>query len=129
MKDPRPFAKEPKRPTPGEIPENRIPIHDHKGNVRGHVGHTATSATVARFLGHHGAELKKVEGRDTWVGNTPPPPPPPPTIPGMSPMETSRGEAEIGLIQARTKALGQKPDSQKPGKSGPPKPNTKSKVK
>lgn len=124
MKDPRPYAKEPKRPTPGEIPAHRIPIHDHKGNVRGHVGHTATSATVARFLGHHGAELKTVKGRETWVGQPPPPPPPPPELPGMPPMEAARGEAEIGLIQARTKALAGKSD-----KSGAAKPNTKSKVK
>lgn len=122
MKDPRPYPKSQKKdPTPGEIPEHRIPIHDHKGNVRGHVGRTATSATVARFLGHHGAKLGMKDGRQAWIGEPPPPPPPPPALPGMPPMEAARGEAEIGLIQAKTHALS--------SKSGASKPDTKSKVK
>lgn len=99
---------------PGVVPENRIPIHDHEGNVRGHVTKAATQATVARFLGRHGATLEKVDGRHTWVGSKPPPPPPPPELPGMPPMEAARGEAEIGLIQAKTKALGAKKPAGKP---------------
>lgn len=51
----------------GEVPTNRIPIVDHKGNLRGHVGHTATEATVARFVGR-GATLEKENGRLTWKG-------------------------------------------------------------
>jgi hypothetical protein len=68
----------------GEVREGRIPIVDHKGRLRGHVGPKATAVTVARFTGTHGAELKKVDGRDTWVGKKPPPPPPPqfPGAPG-----------------------------------------------
>lgn len=66
--------------TPGECPAHRIPIFDHKGNMRGHVGYTASQATVARFLGRHGADLTDKDGRKAWVGHTPPPPPPPPTI-------------------------------------------------
>lgn len=118
MKDFRgpPPVKDKSNREAGEVPANRIPIHDHEGNVRGHVTKAATQATVARFLGRHGATLETVEGRQTWVGSKPPPPPPPPELPGLSPMETSKGEAEIGLIQARTQALASKP-------------NTKSKVK
>lgn len=70
----------------GEVPENRIPIVDHEGNVRGHVGHTANQATVARFLGRHGAELKQQDGRLTWVGKEPPPPPAP-NIPMLDSMK------------------------------------------
>lgn len=103
---------------PGELPENRIPIFDHKGNMRGHVTKAATGATVARFLGRHGADLTKKDGRDAWVGHVPPPPPPPEPIPGMPPMEAARSEAEIGLIQARTQALTQKKPADK---KAPPK--------
>jgi len=62
---------------PGEAPLHRIPIYDHKGNQRGHVGHTATEATVARFLGRRGATLKQKDGRKVWVGDKPPEPPKP----------------------------------------------------
>ena len=36
---------------PGTLPDNKIPIFDHKGNRRGHVGRLASSATVSRFTG------------------------------------------------------------------------------
>jgi hypothetical protein len=52
---------------PGTVPLNRIPVLDHAGNVRGHVGSRATSATAARFTGHHGAVLAKVKGRTSWM--------------------------------------------------------------
>lgn len=76
----KPKAHEPlpKRPDTGEVAAHRIPIFDHKGNMRGHVGHRATGATVARFLGRHGADLTDKDGRVAWVGHKPPPPPPPP---------------------------------------------------
>jgi hypothetical protein len=70
---------------PGEAPLHRIPIYDHKGNMRGHVGHTATEATVARFTGQPGATLKKKNGRDAWVGDAPPPPPKPKFPPQAKP--------------------------------------------
>lgn len=114
-------------PEAGHPPLNRIPIVDHKGNMRGHVGHSATQATVARFLGRHGAKLGKHEGRVAWIGDVPPPPPPPdfvmgPTgpmmnpkavgkgterepVPGRPPLEDAKGEAEIGLINARRDAI------------------------
>lgn len=92
----------------GAVAAHRIPILDHEGNVRGHVGHRATQATVARFLGRHGAELKDQEGRLHWIGKKPPPPPPPMMDP-MQPIEHARGHAEIGLINARRDALINKP--------------------
>jgi hypothetical protein len=60
---------------PGEAPLHRVPIFDHKGYMHGHVGHHATSSTVARLLGHHGAKLGTKDGRPAWIGRTPPPPP------------------------------------------------------
>lgn len=100
----------------GHPPLHRIPVVDHEGNMRGHVGKTATGATVARFLGRHGAKIGKHEGRTAWIGAKPPPPPPPPPLPGMPPLEAAKGEAEIGLINARRDALirGAKSDQSKP---------------
>jgi len=57
-----------KKQKPGEAPPNRVPIFDGRGNMRGHVGKTATSATVARFIGQHGAKLGKKNGRTAWIG-------------------------------------------------------------
>lgn len=108
MKDFRGPKPKPER-EPGEVPENRIPIYDHKGNMRGHVTKGATEATIARFIGRPGASLQKRDGRHAWVADVPPPPPPPPALPGMHPMEAERGEAEIGLIRARTQAITSKP--------------------
>lgn len=96
----------------GEVAPHRIPIYDHKGNMRGHVGRTATGATVARFLGRHGAELSEKDGRQAWIGSVPPPPPPP-MMPPTSPMDDARGEAEIGLINAKRDALARGPDKPK----------------
>lgn len=62
---------------PGEAPLHRIPIFDHEGYERGHVGKKATAATVARFLGHRGAKLDEKNGRPAWLGDKPPPKPKP----------------------------------------------------
>jgi hypothetical protein len=62
---------------PGTVREGRIPIYDHKGQMRGHVGPKATSVTVSRFINQHGAKLGKKDGRQAWIGPTPPPPKPP----------------------------------------------------
>lgn len=51
----------------GEVREGRIPIIDKAGNVRGNVGPRATTATVARFLGHSNARLAPYKGRQSWV--------------------------------------------------------------
>ena len=53
---------------PGTVAANQIPIYDGKGRQRGHVGPKATSVTVARFIGTHGAKLGKVKGRTAWIG-------------------------------------------------------------
>lgn len=84
-----------KHPT-GEVAPHRIPIYDHKGNMRGHVGRTATGATVARFLGRHGAKLGEKDGRDAWIGDRPPPP----KYPGIS----ASGKPIPGLLPDGTPA-------------------------
>jgi hypothetical protein len=61
-----------KRHKIGEPPANRIAVLDHKLRVRGHVGRTATSATVARFGVGHGADIGKVKGKTVWIGKAPP---------------------------------------------------------
>jgi hypothetical protein len=66
---------------PGTVREGRIPIYDHEGHMRGHVGPHATSATVARFVGRHGSTLGKRDGRHAWIGPPPPPKPKPKPIP------------------------------------------------
>jgi len=63
----------PKKPSakPGAPGENKIPVYDSQLRRRGHVGPLASSATVARFTGQHGAKLGKVDGRTAWL--SPPP--------------------------------------------------------
>jgi hypothetical protein len=56
---------------PGSVAANKIPIFDHKGNLRGAVGPLATSVTVARFTGTHGAKLGRKSGRQAWLGAKP----------------------------------------------------------
>ena len=62
---------------PGTLPKSRIPIYDYRDRMRGHVGPLATSVTVSRFIGQHGAELGKKNGRTAWVGPKPPQKPKP----------------------------------------------------
>ena len=61
----------PKRVTPGGAPANRIPIVDHKGRARGHVGPKATAATVSRFFDGHGSALAQHNGRTVWKEKRP----------------------------------------------------------
>jgi hypothetical protein len=66
------IAKRPaKQPTPGTLPENRIPVLDHRGRYRGHVGPNGISATVARFTKTHGAKLVEIDGSPAWVAPKP----------------------------------------------------------
>jgi len=58
-----------KKITPGELPPSRIPIFDAQGRRRGHVGHKASAATVARF-GVHNAKLGTRNNRVAWIGKT-----------------------------------------------------------
>lgn len=62
--EPRPLT--PADP-PGTPPKNRIPILNQHGERKGHVGHRASEATVARF-GVRNAKLTTVGGRPAWVG-------------------------------------------------------------
>lgn len=49
---------------------NKLGVYVHGGKTLvGRVGRKATAVTAARF-GSHFAELKKVGGRDAWVGQT-----------------------------------------------------------
>ena len=52
---------------PGTVPPNRIPIIDRNGAVRGHVGRTATQATVKRLIGTFDTKLGKHKGRPAWI--------------------------------------------------------------
>jgi len=54
---------------PGELPPNRIPVLDHKGRRRGHVGYLASESTVRRF--GIDAKLGTKDGRPAWIGSTP----------------------------------------------------------
>jgi hypothetical protein len=79
------------------LPDNRVPIYDHKGRMRGHVGHKASSATVSRFIGLHGAKLGKKDGRDAWLGPKPPAPKKPkvdPTAVAVAETQAKHGPQE-----------------------------------
>lgn len=83
----------------GQPPEGRLAIFDHKGNMRGHVTKAATQATVARFLGRHGAKLGTKDGKQAWIGDKPPPPLPAPLpapVPAPKP-ESSKHSFEINI--------------------------------
>jgi hypothetical protein len=54
----------------GQVPDGRIAIVDAAGNIRGHVGPRVTAITARRF-GVRNAELKKVNGRLEWHGESP----------------------------------------------------------
>jgi hypothetical protein len=56
---------------PGTVAANKIPIYDHRGRPRGHVGAKATALTVARFTGTLGATLGRKNGRRAWLGAKP----------------------------------------------------------
>lgn len=60
-----------KPPEPFNVDASRIPILDHKHQVRGHIGPGATEACLPRFGLNHGGKLQKVQGRDCWVGRPP----------------------------------------------------------
>lgn len=67
---PEPIKTKPDTP-PGIVPDHRIPILDHKGRMRGHVGHKATSVTVSRFTGTLDNKLAEIGGRTVWIGAPP----------------------------------------------------------
>lgn len=59
-----------KQPKPGELPDSRIPIFDHEGRRRGHVGRLGSESTVRRF-GVDNAKLGTKDGRPAWIGGKP----------------------------------------------------------
>lgn len=61
----RPLMKRQRKP--GEAPLHRIPIFRDDVQV-GHVGYTASAATVARFTRRPGAKLGMRDGRKAWIG-------------------------------------------------------------
>ncbi|MGD0420212.1 MAG: hypothetical protein ABSA68_11655 [Xanthobacteraceae bacterium] len=97
----------PTKPTdpPGTLPDNKIPIIDHKGNARGSVGHLATQAVVSRF-GVTGAKIGKHEGRTAWVEPKPSPPKPPLAQIAKRAGQLRQAKGSVGLSLAQTSALG-----------------------
>jgi len=93
--------KEVKPDPPGTVQPPHIPIFDHNGHIRGRVGPKATSVTVARFLGRHGATLGKKDGKPAWLGQKPPMPPKPIKFvtpkPTASPAQAQNHKLEISL--------------------------------
>jgi hypothetical protein len=85
---------------PGDTPPpGKLACFNSKGQYAGHVGPRATSATVARLTGQHGAKLTKVNGQPAWKNDTlaeasaagtnpnaiqPPPPKPPSMIQNLN---------------------------------------------
>lgn len=51
---------------PGAVPPGKIAVFDRKGQLRGHVGPRATSATAARFTKQLGAKLMTKNGQTCW---------------------------------------------------------------
>lgn len=94
---------------PGTLHEHHIPIFDHEGNHRGHVGPKATSAVVSRFIGQHGAKLGKKDGKTAWIGPKPPPPKPPqvdPTAVAVAETQAKHGPQEHKLAIELSQAKG-----------------------
>jgi hypothetical protein len=64
-----------KQAKPHEVAPNRVPIYDHKGRLRGHVGKRASAAILPHFGLTNGGELVKggkIDNRPEWHGSPPP---------------------------------------------------------
>ena len=96
-------VKEKKSDPPGKMSEHHLGVYDHNGHLRGRVGPKATSVTVSRFLGRHGAKLGKKDGKDAWIGQEPPKPPKPMIAPAPKPTPATaqKHKLEISLKQAK----------------------------
>lgn len=66
-----PAPYKPRKIKPGTVPDDRIPIFDHKGRMRGQVGKLATSVTVSRFTGTTDNKLGRKNNRPAWIGAAP----------------------------------------------------------
>jgi hypothetical protein len=58
-----------KKTTPGELPDNRIGVFDHKGRRHAHVGYKASETTASRWV--RDPKLGKKDGRPAWLGAKP----------------------------------------------------------
>jgi hypothetical protein len=56
---------------PGALPDNQIPIFDHRGNMRGRCGLGMSSAGVSRFTGTLSNRLGRKDGRPAWIAAAP----------------------------------------------------------
>lgn len=75
MSKPKLIVAGAKKAKPHEVAPNRVPIFDHKGNLRGHVGKRASAAILPHFGIRHGGKLVKegtIGNRPEWHGNPPP---------------------------------------------------------
>jgi hypothetical protein len=89
---------------PGTLHPHHIPIIDHKGRHRGHVGPKATAATVARFIGLHGAKLGKKDGQTAWIGPTPPPPKPKEADPTAVAVAAQNAKGKLAIAEHQSQA-------------------------
>ena len=69
--DSMPEPKKTKPVKPGTVPENKVPIFNHKGNMVGRCGLGMSSAGVARLTGTLDNRVVKRNGRNAWVGSAP----------------------------------------------------------
>jgi hypothetical protein len=69
--DSMPTPKKTKPIKPGIVPDNKVPIFDHLGRMRGRCGLGMSSAGVSRFTGTLNNKLGKKNGRTAWIGAAP----------------------------------------------------------
>jgi hypothetical protein len=99
----QPVNKKPED-SPGTLHHHHIPIYDHKGQHRGHVGPKATAATVARFTGQHGSKLVKRDGKDAWISPPPPPPKPEQVDPTAVAVAAQNVQGKIAIAEHQSQA-------------------------
>lgn len=80
-----------KKHKPGTCPDGRIAVKDANGNIRGHVGPHAVAGTVMRF-GVRNPQLKKINGKLEWHGDT--------AAPRRRPPETANHKSARGSVRA-----------------------------
>ena len=66
-----PEGRPKKSAPPGTIPDKKLGVFDHLGNLRGVMGPKAGAPVASRFLGHTNVKLGKVDNRPAWVGGSP----------------------------------------------------------
>ena len=99
----QPESKKPED-SPGTLHPHHIPIFDHKGQHRGHVGPKATAATVARFTGQHGSKLGKQDGKLAWISPPPPPPQPKQADPTAVAVAAQNAQGKLAVAEHQSQA-------------------------